>query len=327
MKEPDHWSRCIHEIFLNAYERAKKSSGMTREMPVVLMFVVDAKEIDVYCEKVEDLVYKITLNSGLFQSLNRLFRAILANPLTFPSIGNFLLESPGKEKRSISFGKLVEEIQEGENRIPNDETRLGFADHLTELAIRFVVEHELAHILAGHLDYKPMCSEILGFADKVGIAEQASFGLEMHADELAFTNCLIWITDTLQGKEHALPKRIFIETVDAQIHDLYTATYTFFQLVSHLSMSKTHPNPVHRQIRLGMILTWFCKTFEVELKLRNKPYELVSQVLFVIDSYMKTVFAVDWSDRQQDAEYILTNQMDSEIKPYSEMVSSLYPTL
>ena len=42
---------------------------------------------------------------------------------------------------------------------------------------------------------------------------------------------------------------------------------------------------------------------------------------------MDSVFGIDWSDRQEEVEYILGSAMNDEIKPYTEMVTALYPAL
>jgi len=72
-------------------------------------------------------------------------------------------------------------------------------------------------------------------------------------------------------------------------------------------------------------MDWYCK--ESKIQLINKPYELVAQVLFTFNEYMDSVFGIDWSDRQEEVEYILGSAMNDEIKPYTEMVTALYPAL
>ena len=293
-------------------------------MPQVALLVLDAPEINAYATK-HDGGYAIMLNSALFDSIQWVFRSILAHPKTFLSIGNVAIESTPASKTKLTFDQFVSDIPTYANRTPQDQTRADFADHLTELTMRFVIEHELAHIIAGHLDFDPSLTKILEISNDSELTEEQNFGIEMHADEIAFFRCFHWIFDSLNGTERISPKRIFIETLDAQIHDLYTATYALFQIFSHLSMSKTHPNPLHRQIRLGIIMDWYCK--ESKIQLINKPYELVAQVLFTFNEYMDSVFGIDWSDRQEEVEYILGSAMNDEIKPYTEMVTALYPAL
>jgi hypothetical protein len=110
---------------------------------------------------------------------------------------------------------------------------------------------------------------------------------------------------------------------DAQLHDLYVSTYALFQIFSHLSISTTHPNPLHRQIRLGVMLDWICGNHEIQLI--NQPVELVAQAMFLFNEYMETVFKIDWSDRQQETENILKTGMEDDISPYSQMVTNIFP--
>jgi len=293
-------------------------------MPQVALLVLDDSEINAYATKFDNS-YAIMLNSALFDAIHRFFRNILAHPSTFLSIGNFAIETVPTAKNSLTFDQFVADIPKYANRIPQDQTRSEFADHLTELTMRFVIEHELAHIITGHLDFDPKLTKILEIANNSNLTEEENFGIEMHADEIAFFSCLHWIFDSVNGTERIHSKQIFIETLDAQIHDLYTATYSLFQIFSHLSVSTTHPNPLHRQIRLGIILDWYCN--ESKIQLINKPYELVAQVIGYFNEYMESVFGIDWSDRQQEEKYILCNAMNDEIKPYSEMVTAMYPAL
>ena len=293
-------------------------------MPKIALLVVESDEINAYAAKFDD-GYTVTLNSSLYHAVNSTFRSLLAHPATFLSVGNFLFESAPRPAKPIGLSAFVEGIASLANRTPVDEQRLAFADHLTELTIRFVIEHELAHILAGHLDYDQNVKSIGDFKSVSEFSEAENFGMEMHADEIAFFQCVFWVFDSLKGIENEWPKKIFIQTLDAQIHDLYVATYMLFQMWSHLSISETHPNPVHRQIRIAVMLQWIARKHE--LQLINKPHEISAQVINGLNGYMETVFSIDWSDRQEDVAYILQNQMETEIGKYSEMVTSLFPKL
>ena len=320
----EHWSIGIHRSFQNAYARSQAASNLVKPMPQIALMVVESNKPNAHASKADD-GYTIMLNSALHALMSGLFRTMLAHPKTFQSIGDPSQENHPTEKGPKSLDDLVQNITRFGDRRPVDPVRLAFADHLTELTLRFVIEHEIAHILAGHLDYRPGLSKIHEIYDQAFAGEVESFGLEMHADEIAFLNCFYWTLDSISGKEEVLPKLVFIETVDAQVHDLYVATYALFQLFSHLSMSITHPNPLHRQIRLGMILNWVC--VKLELSLINKPINLVGQALNLFNDYMEIVFQLNWSDRRQESDHILSCGMDDEIAPYSELVTSMYPAL
>ena len=319
-----HWSANVHCSFQNTFSRWRDSSSLTKPMPKIALMVFENNKPDA-CAQKTDFGYSISLNSGLYRSVNQLFRTTLAHPTTFLSIGNFLLEKMPKSTDSTGNHRFANGVIGHASRTPVDDTRLAFADHLTELTMRFVIDHELGHILAGHLDYKPQMSELAEVAGQRSLAEAESFALEMHADELAFYSCFYWIMDSLSGNEQVMPKTIFMETVDAQLHDLYVATYALFQLFSHLTMSETHPSPLHRQIRLGVMFDWMCKSSEISLI--NKPIELVGQALHTFNKYMEHVFQLDWQDRKDETDYILSKGMENEIAPYSEMVTSMYPAL
>lgn len=319
-----HWSTNVHRTFQNTFSRWRESANLIIPMPKIALFVIESEEANACAEKTE-FGYAIFVNSGLYHALNRLFRTTLAHPKTFLSIGNFFEEkmpSPSTPTSAFSTSKYT---PTHESRIPINENRLAFADHLTELTMRFVIDHELAHILAGHLDYKPQMPKIDELSDQPLLSESENFALEMHADELAFYSCFSWVMESLAGSEVRMPKMVFMNTVDAQLHDLYVASYALFQLFSHLTMSDSHPSPLHRQIRLGLMLDWMCRSSAIPLI--NKPIDLVGQALHMFNEYMEIVFQLDWEDRRHETDHILGHGMDDEIAPYSEMVTSLYPVL
>ena len=120
---PDHWSYGIHCSFQNAYDRLRDSNFLIKPMPVVALFVLDAPEIDAYCKKFDD-AYTIMLNSALFDSVNRIFRTILAHPSTFLSIGRYQAETSPSTANKITFDQFINDIPKFADRTPRDKTCL-----------------------------------------------------------------------------------------------------------------------------------------------------------------------------------------------------------
>ena len=293
-------------------------------MPNIMFVLLPDLRLDAAVEPLDfdqEQGYRIKLNSGWYFAIKRMFDVILCNPTTFPSIGNPALETADVSVTVETLPELLGQLVYADDLPqPVDETRRLFARHMTDLVIRFVIEHELAHIIAGHIDlFSRSISELMSF-NELTDTEQ-SFALEMHADEIAFFNCFRWVRDSVADPTTKSPKWCFINTIDAQFHDLYVAIYAFFQLIDHVCNDGCHPNPIHRQVRVAAMFSYAAKEFN--LKLMNKPIDLVAEVVREFDKYMGVVFDLDWNERSEtfDATF---KDFHSVIMPYSKHVTSLF---
>ncbi|MBA4056647.1 MAG: hypothetical protein C0490_18175, partial [Marivirga sp.] len=85
--------------------------------------------------------YLIGVNTGFFAAAWDLFLRMLSHEKILTTIGDCSKEKfPGPDAW-------------GPEMVPKDETRLHYAAHLTNLALNYVFQHELGHILGGHIDY------------------------------------------------------------------------------------------------------------------------------------------------------------------------------
>ena len=318
-KEP--WAQRLHVTFSSILSRFSTTKCLITDPPKIDFYVLEHGEPNAFATKTEN-GYAVAFPKGLYELVARLHFSILADPRTFLAIGDPTAETVLAVDHVVLLDDFVSEMEKRADRIPKDPTRVHFANHLTELSLRFIVAHELCHVLLGHMEFTgTLHKETDTFTS---LSEEQNFGIEMHADEIAFTQCVFWIIDSLSGVETDSPKGIFIQTNDAQFQDLYLGAYAIFELFSHLVMSNSHPNPLHRQIRLGVILDYLCDAYKIPLI--NKPHELVAQAFVLFDEYMKSVFNIDWSDRKQETELIYKH-LDDELSPYDEYVKALLPEL
>lgn len=134
--------------------------------------------------------YLIGISSGAMILLSLLMESILAHPQTFPAIGD-----PTNESQKVKYMDWSSKNPNAEimykNFIPVmaiDKYRSRYSNYLTQLAISFLLGHEIAHIARGHVDFLhkmyglPFLSEVRwnnSFGSEIKIKRQA---IESDAD-------------------------------------------------------------------------------------------------------------------------------------------------
>jgi hypothetical protein len=102
-------------------------------------------------------IYFLGITTGTIFMVRFLVMRMLSDARLFPFTGN-----PEEESSDLPpiIGYVPEAQQMYESGFrperPNTEARLAYANHLFDLALFFLVGHEIAHITLGHVDY--MCS-------------------------------------------------------------------------------------------------------------------------------------------------------------------------
>lgn len=96
--------------------------------------------------------FMITASQAMPSMLRAMFRAALAHPDLFGSIGNPTLESRPTHLWSDGIATFLDSQRgSAEPAGPRDALRSDYADMLAELSIEFVLLHELGHVISGHL--------------------------------------------------------------------------------------------------------------------------------------------------------------------------------
>jgi hypothetical protein len=321
----DEWASELKQQWSSSIARIKndKSIKWKQEPPEIHLLVVRSTEINAFATRTDD-GYAIAIFDGLRLVLSRLFATLLADPRAFPAIGDISLESESVVSGATTFDSVTRTLVAGNFRSPIDYERTSFAKHLTDLSLRFAFQHELAHILLGHVDLTNSPQPFLEIRPSTNAERTRNHALEMHADETAFQRCFFWILDSILGHEITDPMQFFVNTIHAQLLDFYCATYCLFHLFDTHD-SKTHPSSIHRQIRLALVLDYLVET--IELRLDHPATEIAGTVMTNVDRYMELILGISWDDRRQETRHILGSQMDETIKPYSEIVRTLYPEL
>jgi hypothetical protein len=309
----------------SAYDRIRNSSTIVwkKQPPTIHLLIPNNTEVNAFATRTTD-GYAIAIFDGLRVVLTRLFDTLLADPRSFPAIGNILLETKSETSDAKSFPTVMDRLVGGSCRTPRCEHRAIFAQYMTELSLRFAFQHELAHVLLGHIELSKSSQPLLELRSANKADQPRNQALEMHADENAFQRCFYWILDSLERREVTDPMPLFVKTIDAPFLDFFCATYCLFHLFDSRE-ANTHPSPIHRQIRLALIMDHLAK--ETGLKLRGSATEIAATVITNVDLYMEDILGMNWSHRRDDTRRILRSQMNELIGPYSLNVVKLYPEL
>ena len=292
-----------------------------KEPPEVHVHIVANPKVNAFACPSDD-GYAIVMFGGLIKALYDIFNALLADPRSHPAIGYSLGETASVEHKNV-YNSLFDLLEDGVEQTPLDPYRGGFAAHMAELSLRFAFNHELYHVLLGHVDLIGESQPLFEFGPSCS-ASARNRAIEMHADECAFRNCIYWVLDSIEGVETEDPMTFYVNTIDAQMLDFFAATYTLFQLFDAME-SGSHPNPVHRQARLCLILDYMVDFHKINLE--HPATEIIGTVMNNVDLYMEEILGVNWDDRRKETERILTVDIKTEMAPYSVHVRDLYPKL
>lgn len=98
--------------------------------------------------------YFIGLTAGAMCMLHLILNRMLANPRTFPNLGQPEAEDPNLPPVPWHIPDAERLFNAGVRPIlPKCHARMLYANHLADQALMFLVGHEIAHITRGHVDY------------------------------------------------------------------------------------------------------------------------------------------------------------------------------
>jgi hypothetical protein len=147
--EVERFTQRARDIIASAVPKFGGLSG-------IFVAVIDDPEFNAWATRVKDEdegkhKYFIGIHGGLLSIVNLVVNRMLADPLSFPNIGD-----PKKERNSLPvFSKLTPNATEC-NIVavrPQDWRRQLYAVHLSHLVFDFIVAHEVTHIGHGHVGY------------------------------------------------------------------------------------------------------------------------------------------------------------------------------
>lgn len=213
------------------------------KFPKVHIDLIDNDSFNACAFKNKDM-YFIGINIGTIVELYLFFNYILAFPNILSFIGDSKLENKPK---SESLSDIIS---------PKCEIRKNYANGLFHFAILFLIMHEYAHIVNGHIDYKnsktgsSFIFEMVKSCDS-GLNSQA---IEFDADNFAAFVGITNIIGRYKNRFNLNPiTRPFFNSLDEAIFLWAFSTYTVFRHLVHFvydfdNLDKySHPFPGFRQ--------------------------------------------------------------------------------
>lgn len=249
--------------FLKIYSN---DNVLLKPFPKIIFNCVDNLNFNAFAKKYDN-TYIIAFHQAVELILIDLFSRILANPTILPYIGNPKEEihSPKICDYFTSTKEMVLQAHNGNYKflMPKNQTRLEYAIHLVTLAMHFIFEHELSHILFGHVDY---LQHRFGYSQihesyPESTFEKARFDLqtlEMDADCTALARSCNIITNAINNPKivHSGIRKFYTSLYSAT-NDLFFAIYNTIRLFGdgnfqEIQLGKsTHPNPRVRQLMIS----------------------------------------------------------------------------
>jgi hypothetical protein len=217
----------------------------------------DAVELDIYVDVINDFSlnacagkkgkrYFIGINIGVLVLLsNILFRMFSSNSV-LAEIGDISKE---KDTRKIydaqirNIQKLLDDFNE--DLTPKDETRLAAGSFFFKSILEFLMFHEYAHIISGHIDYYSATKGVFKLyeiqSDFHSSCEDPIFQqtIELLADDFAVFGCMRFLHHTQLGEMPINPLlKPYFNDWRSTLQFWYLPIYTFFRIFGHLN----HPH-------------------------------------------------------------------------------------
>ncbi len=205
----------------------------------------------------------IGLTTGAFAALRIIFSRMLADSRVMTQRGNSSLEEELEPLAAFSTNAQMMHEAGVQLMRPKCEIRAAFADWLTGQAMMFLIGHEIAHLLHGHIGYltslnsSSIHSELDAVRGEAGNVELQA--LEMDADQRSFISRLGSASLTLDLPNARLPW--FPNGIDlaGMVFDVSFAIHSMFRMFGDQAIAgfdlgmRTHPPFALR--RAALIIT------------------------------------------------------------------------
>jgi hypothetical protein len=237
-------------------------------LPSINFNFIDNRSLNACADIVDDRYY-VGVNFGVYLLITDMFSKMLATKSVFPHVGNINIETD--EKKTINRFTYLDDVKYNQYKSfaprPKDELRLFYARALSDNAMRYLIYHEIGHIVRGHCGYYKFARDnesSWNEFEKNQFLEPLHFQtMEMDADFFA-VNFIYEITNMningiFKDKLIPYPLSIFYKDLEAFFSYWVFSIYSFFRLCNFekfdLEETKdsncSHPPP---SVRVGMII-------------------------------------------------------------------------
>lgn len=249
-------NQLISCILLNCREiglELLKTIRLDVPIPKIHIDFIDSLSFNACAFKEQD-IYFIGINVGAIRTLHAFFNYLLSFPDVLDFVGDNTKEISPVLMKSDDFKLFVK---------PKDKIREIYAKGLFVFAVRFLIIHELAHILNGHLDLKkneqgiPFMSEVSSDSE---IESDNNFylnsqTLEYDADCYAANICIKIIIASFKSPESINTDiKPFFESLEEALFLWSFSSYSIFRLLGNNRKYDSkkldkypHPYPGFRQ--------------------------------------------------------------------------------
>lgn len=264
----DEYLRCRRETLL---------SGIST--PEITMEAIEGWDLRAHCSLQSREKAVVQLTEGACAILSDLFLRMFAHRECFKTIGDVSKEvvtTPTLTDFHFDLGELVRDPPDGSPlsySLPRCPIRFRHAHYLMTLALDFLIQHEIVHILHGHA----------GLQKAEGLAHLTRpqrWALELDADMTSAVACVRRARWGVQLQKRLSPQQHLVgSTTDEEtIRDVMIAVHACFLLwqeqIRNGTESDSHPNPRERQRLVVGALNTFAR--------RNFGGERVETILSVV---------------------------------------------
>ena len=123
-------------------------------LPIPHINIIDNSNLNAVVSK-GSLGYHIGFNAGTFFLIKDIFGRMMASPNVLVKFGDTSKEETSKlyNAQITDFNILNLASELPDPVVPENYTRFAISDYLATIALVFLVRHEYAHIIMGHIDY------------------------------------------------------------------------------------------------------------------------------------------------------------------------------
>jgi hypothetical protein len=304
----NHERPILFDHFVSRYnailEYYKRDPNLLKPFPAIIFDYVENKNFNAFAMKSENK-HIIAIHNSVFLIISDLFSRMLASKNILPDIGNINLEKPTKKLLDYysNAENLIQHTKDGKFEIvqPIDPIRKKYADHLALLAMDFIFEHELSHIVFGHVDYLNEKYGINVYSEMNSNDRQIKNNLdfqtlEMDADSTALARCCTFAHFEILNNN-------FLK-VDSDIKFIYSDYYSAFATINFaittvflifgdgnyqdIQPGKTiHPPPRMRQLMVASTFYTINEKWNLDLDLDILTKKIGSKTIEANEAYME----------------------------------------
>ncbi|MCJ7448609.1 MAG: hypothetical protein MUO72_13045 [Bacteroidales bacterium] len=315
-----------HQFFLDGYR--VKSNQLLKPFPKIIYNYINKVTFNAHAFKYKEY-YIIAIHLAVWAIITDLFHRMLAHKEILKGIGN-----PNKESSATSIGDYYDDVADllintpldkFSLKFPKDTTRQHYAYHLSGLAMDFIFEHELAHILFGHVDYLSNCLSMNCISEfqSSEILYQNQFNLqtlEMNADTMGLASCISRAINAI--KDNSLVNfnyRIFYKDKYQVFSDLAFAVFNTLRVFGDGDYKETrigkstHPNPGVRQVILLSFLEQIMQSQQTIKIEHEKLHELLIKIMVESENAYKLITGKEHNRYVYTPEYFANHPLTSRL--------------